>query len=884
MPRCAFVLACFALTAVLGARLAAAETPAASLTLVPGDGLRLLKQGDLVLAELHQPWVVDGAWKNLRTFPLDTPTRSEHLEDGERTIRSDVGPHGTWTETITTQGDRLTLRYDFAFEPVAGAANLQWYWRLDSALYATTALTGEAKRAVPLTPMANARLAGLRRLDLLLPDRDLHLTLTSSDAGWTFRDVRAEPWAKAFRLEYNRPFALGGVRTGWIEVAMQAAPAHHAWQPVTADHSVALNGTWRVQAEGGPEQAVEVPGFLDAIPALKAFHRFTYRRQFDVPESMMGARRWLRFDAVGDAGDVYINGQYVGGHVGPGLPFEVDITRVAAAGSTGNTVEVVVRDDSFFSVPREAPRGHDRLHWVPRGMGADSRKGLFQNVTLGAGPMARLATPFITTAVRRDLLSVTCEVTNGEATELRGSVTADVVALAGGAVLRALPPVAVVVPGFSTVTVTLNAPLTGLERWQPDHPTLHTLNCRLIDGAGTVRHQTATRFGVRETWFDGPHFLLNGIRCNLRGESPSYAEKIALFATREAAAEMLRRYQALNCNVLRFHSMPPPPHVLDLCDEMGILVIGESAIYCSWDMQLPEHPEWLANCREHLTRWVRRDRNHPSIVLWSAENEALNVHALTPAVLAEFKTTIDAADGTRAVIFDGDGTAYGLSPLNSKHYVSTLADLADQGGKHSGYGNDLRSDIYWAAAFKQTQPLGMGEFLYPYEPALREHEHEALVMMGLQSRGYRYADWCDIRPYLASYCGFLKPEGVRPGYEDAYAIIRASFAPVAVFDKDYDARGPAPVPPHLAVGQPTTRTLIAYNDTFADEEVTVAWRLLAGTTVLASGSDVLRIPLGEHRECAITFTPAVAGAVQLELTSRKKDAEQFREVRQFHVE
>ena len=155
------------------------------------------------------------------------------------------------------------------------------------------------------------------------------------------------------------------------------------------------------------------------------------------------------------------------------------------------------------------------------------------------------------------------------------------------------------------------------------------LQTALADGpSGAVLCRKSTRFGFRETWFEGIHFCLNGIRCNRRGESPAYAEKTDLFATRETATEMIRRCQAANCNVLRFHSMPAPPHVLEVCEELGMLVIDESAIYASWQMLMPEHPDWMEHCREHLTRWVRRDRNHPSVILWSAENEGLNVGRL----------------------------------------------------------------------------------------------------------------------------------------------------------------------------------------------------------------------------------------------------------------
>ena len=102
--------------------------------------------------------------------------------------------------------------------------------------------------------------------------------------------------------------------------------------------------------------------------------------------------------------------------------------------------------------------------------------------------------------------------------------------------------------------------------------------------------------------------------------------------------------------------------------------------------------------------------------------------------------------------------------------------------------------------------MGCGEFLFPYEPQLREREREAVYAMGLQARGYRFADWFDIRPYNPSYGGFLSEKGTKPGFEEAYDILVKSFAPVAVFDKDYDALGAFPTPPVLgAASRPAAR-------------------------------------------------------------------------------
>lgn len=648
--------------------------------------------------------------------------------------------------------------------------------------------------------------------------------------------------------------------------------------------AISLDGTWHIQPASGDEQEIAVPGFWERIPGLRNVHEATYTRAFDLPESFAGRRVLLRFDAVGDAADVSVNGQHAGGHVGAGLPFEVDITGLVTIPSTGNRLAVAVRDDTHFSVPRQSNDRRNRKSWMPRGMGANNRKGLYQSVTLRARPAVNIANVRIRTSVRHHELSVTYELFNGCRETIQARLSAQVAA-PDGTDAFALPDKNLELPGLVTTTVTLTAPFEGVELWQPDHPTLYALQTTLADNRSEVPlSRTFTRFGFRETWFEGIHFYLNGIRCNLRGESPAYSEKADLMATRESAMEMVRRYQAANCNVLRFHSIPAPPHVLDVCDELGMMVIDESAIYASWQMLMPEHPDWMEHCGEHLTRWVRRDRNHPAVILWSAENEGLNVNVLTPAMLAEFRRIIDAADGSRPVLFDGDGTGYGASPASVKHYVKTVEDLKDRGGRSSGYARDLRNDIYWATTYHQDIPLGCGEFLFPYEPGLRDREREVIYSMGLQARGYRLADWFDIRPYNPSYSGFLRKEGVRPDCREAYDVLVKSFAPIAVFDKDYDGLGPFPQPPTLKAGVPVQRRLIVYNDAFSDETVELGWQAVLGAKSIAGGTRTLTIPLGGHTILDITFTPPTPGELHLDLSSAKGGKEQFRDRRVFVVE
>jgi hypothetical protein len=867
------------LALMAASRLLAAD----GLDVVGTAGKRHLMLANRPLAEVGSPWVASKTWSYLGGF-TSGPEQRQSDGGATRRLRSSDDASGAWRETITSQADAITVRYDVDLKQPADAMLMQWIWHFDSDVFANARLRGEGRGPLAARTVASADVRHLKQLTLMLADLDIDLSLSSSDGAWSFQDLREKPYANSFRLAFERSMNADAPRSCWFEITARTRPAKNTWRPLVAELAAGLDGTWSVQAEGGPARDVQVPGFLDDAPDLRAFHRFTYRRTFDVPEAMAGARRVIRFDAVGDAAEVVVNGRLVGSHVGPALPFEVDITDATEAGSTGNTLEVAVRDDTWYGAPRDELAFRARRHRIPRGMGTDNRKGLFQSVSLRARPEVRIDDVRITTAVRKDELAIACELVNDSSRAVSVLLDGDVVPAAAAQPALALPRRTCDLPAFTRTQLMLITPLRGLKRWQPDQPTLHHARLRLTLANNAELNRVETRFGVREVWFEGPNLMLNGVRCNLRGESPAYAEKIPYFATRTTAADMLRRYREANCNTLRFHGMPPPPHVLDLCDEMGMLVIGESSIYGSWGMTMPEHPDWIANCREHLVRWIRRDRNHPSVILWSAANEATGPGRLSRAMLAICKETIDAEDGTRPVIFDGDGTVDGLSPVNSKHYPLTIDDLQHLDGKASGYGCDMRPDIYWPAAFRQTVPMSCGEFLFPHEPGMGGDEHAVIVMMGLQTRGYRYAGWFDIRPYNPSYCGFLRPEGVRGGFADAYEIIRASFAPVAVFDKEYDTLGPKPEPPRLRVGSAATRTLIVYNDEFSDDDVTVAWRLLADGRSVAQETLSLSVPLGDHIEVPITIVPPVRGDLTLELTSRKAGVVRFAETRRFTAE
>lgn len=153
--------------------------------------------------------------------------------------------------------------------------------------------------------------------------------------------------------------------------------------------------------------------------------------------------------------------------------------------------------------------------------------------------------------------------------------------------------------------------LPGPRLWSPNHPHLYRLETALLLGDAVV-DRVETRFGVRSAVFDPDRgFLLNGHRLMLKGTN-NHQDHAGLGTALPDSLQSyrLQRLQSFGCNAYRCAHHPPTPELLDACDRLGILVIDENRSMGVAPAQL-----------EELSRMIRRDRNHPSVVLWSLGNE-----------------------------------------------------------------------------------------------------------------------------------------------------------------------------------------------------------------------------------------------------------------------
>ncbi len=481
---------------------------------------------------------------------------------------------------------------------------------------------------------------------------------------------------------------------------------------------ICLNGWWAFQPLGGEEKPAEppahytgsilVPSFWNTLPegwagtwgAYVNFHwpepwnrarAAAFRREFSLPARTDNRRVRLRFDAVLAEAEVWVNGAHALSITDGFLPFESDVTNLVRWEDT-NTVEVVVRDRPTKNGDLLRPGGS----WVGWNL-----RGIWQDVTLELVAPVRITDLFVQTSVREKSLRVSATVTN----QTQSPVPVRLLHEAENERF-------VLDTGIETVAAgeerTLHAfiPWGNARQWSPDDPHLYRLVTRFFteDETGHAGNPVAvrrTRFGFREFWIDVTGFRLNGEPIRLLGDSWHYMG--AVQQTPAYAREWMRMVRDTGANAVRLHAMPHPTFFLDVADEEGICVIDESAVYGSGgNLALGEEEFWEA-ARDHVRRLALRDRNHPSVCLWSASNEVVwkGGPDCFPGLLS-LAEAIAAVDPTRPVSFD--------------------ENCSDLGGGAAVFAGHYGSLPEWDRNWKRDRPLIVNEFssLYysgPEEPA-----------------------------------------------------------------------------------------------------------------------------------------------------------------------
>ncbi|MBC7982156.1 glycoside hydrolase family 2, partial [Candidatus Parcubacteria bacterium] len=290
-----------------------------------------------------------------------------------------------------------------------------------------------------------------------------------------------------------------------------------------------------------------------------------------------------------------------------------------------------------------------------------------QDVFIERTALTFIADAYIKTSVRNNDIAVEVEVESlhDEAQEV--TIFMDIQDESG--IVLSLRPQKIQINTNSKRSIKINEHWVNPKLWSFETPFLYSMQIVLRAKDREIDRKTIT-FGFREIWTERDRFILNGVRINLRGDSWHFQG--AIQQTKEYAINWFEMCKEKGLNFVRLHAEPHPEYYLEAADEVGILIIDETAIYGSGKNMAAGHPVYIERCKNHVIRLVKRDRNHPSIIMWSLQNEMRWVDGRDDfkKQIPEMMESIRLLDGSRPIIVEGDNRLISKrdTEIESYHY------------------------------------------------------------------------------------------------------------------------------------------------------------------------------------------------------------------------
>lgn len=529
--------------------------------------------------------------------------------------------------------------------------------------------------------------------------------------------------------------------------AEQPGFADSGWQAVDLPHDWAIAGPFEEHAA-----ATGSGGFLPSGVAW-------YRKHFTLPASQAGKRVFVEFDGVMERSGVWINGHHVGHRPNGYASFRYEITpHLAPAG--GENVLAVRSDTASQPASR----------WY-------AGSGIYRHVRLIALGDVH-AEPWGTTVRvgRIDAagapLAIASSVRNTSAAPVSAMLETAILG-PDGRTLATYSGEAVTLPAGRATTLSASGTLARPRRWDIDDPALHTALVRVRGPGGTLLYEERVPFGIRDArfeaasgfWLNGRNLKLKGAAIHADGGPFGMAVPLSVYERR------LRGLKALGVNAIRTAHHPFSPEFLDLCDRLGLLVMNEA--FDMWTVA--KNPQ---DYHLFFTDWssidardfVRRDRNHPSVVIWSIGNEIHDtpypvvaqsiIRRLTdifhqedptrPVTMALFRpnTTHDYENGT-AELLDVVGQNYRENELAKAHADKPSRKIiGTENSKNRGSWLVVRDNPAYAGMFLWTGVDYLGEADRAGWPAISNPSGLVDRVDGVKPIGWERASWWSSAPVV----------------------------------------------------------------------------------------------------------------------------------------
>jgi len=371
----------------------------------------------------------------------------------------------------------------------------------------------------------------------------------------------------------------------------------------------------------------------------------------------VGDRRFvLQFDSLYFRCRLFVNGVDCGTYWGGVAPWQADITQAIRAGD--NLIQLGLTPGA---TPGGGMHAKELTNTEPiLAYDNGTRKvGLFEEARLLILDPVYLNDVFARPSVAQKKLVVDVELVNATDTEQNRRLTVTVQE-PDGKVARTLDAVVVKLAPHSTNTITVAGDWAKPRLWWPHDPHLYVLRAELASDKSDKLDELSVRFGFREITIQGDQVFLNGKKLMLRGGSSVWrtTDKAKVL---EAWGEQITRFHV---NSIRTHYSPLTRAMAEAADELGLMLLPQGPI---WGEGMRGEPEFWALLSDQYLRMIKRLRNHPSIVIWSLDNEAGGMRPYPTRPSAPFMMQLmrdaKALDPTRPHTASHDYTLYGTGDL-----------------------------------------------------------------------------------------------------------------------------------------------------------------------------------------------------------------------------
>ncbi len=658
----------------------------------------------------------------------------------------------------------------------------------------------------------------------------------------------------------------------------------------------------------------QVPGSLWAKDEMVFGHRCVYRTRVDVPEGCEGRGFYLHFSGTNFIASVFVNGRLAGTHKGVWIPWDQDVSNLVRPGEV-NEIAVAIKGH-YYALDSENYKGKEvnalrnlphnwsakNVLWLApiypstKGDGDGTEYGIVNPVTLVAVGDVYTEDVFVKTSVRDKRLEAEVTVRNASDGPRSVRVLCEAVNDGTGAVEKKFGPADLAVPAGGVAVTTVAGDWQDPKLWWPvPGPDLYRLRTTITENAPVDVQEEL--FGFREVTIKGTGVYINGVRRNFwnwvnvygrpwDGESWLAAfrgegDRFTRFSQNRTTSKFLRtreeRLEFYDRNGIpgRLCSMIDGMFITQAFGKRGKNAEGENVL-------IPNEPVWENN-REHLEQLARAYRNHPSVIMYQAENEYLYITGtlryrdVLDQVEELFSEVIEAArkvDPTRPYSVGGGGALGGRIEINSPHYPDGSLDWYPENAYTLEKFSDRITTSGWA--WKRDVPWIVGESAFAAEVRYgtyalgdeafkgRDAANRGKAMyLRMLYGGYRWADaagffpWDNLSPY----------EDGRKVFHDLYVIPRKQTT-------------------RLFAGRENRLLFKVMNDTLSAEPLTFEWTYEVGGRRVAGETVKLQVEPGFGREQTLVINaPPAGGRLDgvLTLKSSQAGAEPYVDVRSVPV-